>query len=472
MGRRILRGLGWVVGCIPALLVWAGLAGLFWYGAAHGWKFTEPAAKAEEKGKEEPPAPDAGEPGKEFKPYYQPQPHDVPVLVAHDPATCKACAKPITFKTPASAAKAGIKTAPVGAEPITVTITAHGEVVADPTATARVSPRLGGTLFALEKQLGDPVRRGDLLALVDSAEVGKAKAAYLTAKAHLESREQILGSLQTGAAAARSVVEAEAAVREARAGLYSARQGVANLGLPVPSPADEKLPDDQFTNRLMFLGVPFFGRLAACGRAEQLGQPLTANLLPVVSPLDGFVTRRAGVVGETVAAGQVIYEVGDPTRVDVFLDVRQEDLPRVKVGQAVTFQLEGGASLPATTGEIDWIGPTVDEKTRTVRVRARVANPGGMLKGGAFGGGTVVVEPTRQALVVPKDAVQWEGCSYLVFVKMSDTEFLPRKVTPGVRVGGMVEITAGLEKGDEVVVVGSHVLKCELLKDRIGGAEE
>src|SRR5438270_386926 len=83
-----------------------------------------------------------------------------------------------------------------------------------------------GVLFALEKQLGEPVKKGELLALVDSADVGKAKAAYLTARAVLESRETILASLKGSTnVPPRSVAEAEAAAREARAGLYSARQG-------------------------------------------------------------------------------------------------------------------------------------------------------------------------------------------------------------------------------------------------------
>ncbi|HJZ55837.1 MAG TPA: efflux RND transporter periplasmic adaptor subunit [Gemmataceae bacterium] len=469
--RAVSRVLGWVAGRIPTLLVWVGLAGLFLYGAAHEWKFGAPEAE-KEKAADKPAAEpdDADRPP--FTPYFEPQPYDVPVLVTHDPARCTACTKTVRFASPEVAAKAGIKTTRASHDWVRVTLEAHGEVVQDPTAVGKASPRLGGTLVLMEKQLGQPVRKGELLALVEAAEVGRAKVAYLSAKVQLETREQVLQVLESGSSPARSIVEAKATVREARAALFSARQDVANLGLPLPSADEEKLPDEAFAHRLLLLGVPFATRLELYAQANAAGQPPSANLLPVFSPLDGVVLHRSGVVGEPVPARHPLYEVGDPSRVDVFLDVRQEDLPAVAIGQEVTFRLEGGANLPAVDGAIDWIGSTVDDKTRTARVRGRVPNPDGVLKSGAFGGGVITVEPLRVALVLPRESVHWEGCRHVVFVKRSEVDYMPRAVTLGVRDGTTVEITGGLESGEEVAVAGSHVLKCELLKDRIGGAEE
>lgn len=472
MARHLLRGLGWVAGRIPTLLVWAALAGLFAYGAGHGWKFGGPAEKEKEKGAGE--RPDTTGPGA-FTPYYQERAFDVPVQVTHDPKTCRVGEKPIKFGSAGAAELAGIRTTGAERRPVTITVTAHGEVQQDPFTTAKVSPRVGGVLAALEKQIGDPVRAGELLALVESVDVGKAKAAYLTAKALLESREQERSLLSPEVSPPASIVKADSAVREARAALYSARQAIANLGLPVPTAEEEKLPDEPLTRRLLLLGVPFGKRLELYARWNATGHAPGANLLPVVSPLRGVVVRRAGVVGETVAALQQIYEVGDPTRVYVYLDVRQEDMGRVAVGQALTFRIEGGANLPTVGGTTDWINPAVDEKTRTVRVRGKVANPGGALKAGAFGEGKLTVDGPRPALMVPREAVHWEGCSNIVFVKKTEAgevEYWPRKVALGVRDNGAVEVTSGLAEGEEVAVGGSHVLKNELLKARIGEAEE
>src|SRR5262249_4393987 len=143
-----------------------------------------------------------------FTPYPLDVPYDVPVMVTHDPKTCTACNQTITLASPEAAAKAGIKTVRVEYDWITVTIEAHGEVVQDPAAVGRVAPRVAGTLVALDKRPGDPVRRGELVALVSAPEVGRVKAAYLTAKVHRENKQQILRTLEEGGAPQASVVPA------------------------------------------------------------------------------------------------------------------------------------------------------------------------------------------------------------------------------------------------------------------------
>src|SRR5207302_5400824 len=134
-----------------------------------------------------------------------------------------------------------------------------------------------------------------------------------------------------------------------------------SLGLPAP-PADDKLSDEELTRRLAGLGVPEAKWTALYTRD---GRPPPANLLPVFSPLDGVVTKRTGVAGETVAAGAAVYEVADPTRVFVFLDVRLVDQAGVRLGQRLTFTAEGQPN--PVVGEVDLVSPTVDERTRTVR---------------------------------------------------------------------------------------------------------
>ena len=73
---------------------------------------------------------------------------------------------------------------------------------------------------------------------------------------------------------------------------------------------------------------------------------------------------------------------------------------------------------------------------------------------------------------MPDEAVQWEGCSHIVFVRYGDLEYRVRRVNLGLRQGGVAEVLSGVLPGEVVVTTGSHVLKSELLKDRIGGGED
>jgi len=467
MARIAVRMAGWCLGRIPTLIVWTGLIGLFIYGAAQGWKF------GDDKPKDRRQEGEASEPAS-FSSSIQEQPFDVPIQVVHDPKTCKAEEKPIRFASAQTATLVGITNQKVEPRTVSVEIEAHGQVMQDPLATSKISPLVGGLVLSLEKQLGDPVRAGELLALIESTDVGKAKAGYLTAKAAFESR-QAERALLSPESPQGSIVKADAAVREARAALYSARQTMANLGLPLLSAAEEKLPDEAFAKRLALLGLPFFRRIDTMLRCQTEGVPAPANLLPLYSPIDGQVMKRSIGRGETVAALQQVYEVGDPTRIHVFLDVRQEDFPKVALGQQVSFRLEGGAATSPADGAIDWISPALDEKTRSVRVRAKVANANGVFKSGAFGAGVVTVATPRPVLMVPRDAVHWEGCSYIVFVKKRNGDevvYWPRRLTLGIRDDRDVQVITGLAAGEEIVTVGSHVLKCELMKARIGDAEE
>ena len=117
---------------------------------------------------------------------------------------------------------------------------------------------------------------------------------------------------------------------------------------------------------------------------------------------------------------------------------------------------------------ITWVAAHVDPRTRTLEARAELQNPGGILKANMFARASVEVRDRHPALVVPVDAVQWEGCCNVVFVKQSETLYEPRKVLLGVNTGTAYEVLDGLTGGEEVVTQGSFLLKTELLKGSIG----
>ena len=119
-------------------------------------------------------------------------------------------------------------------------------------------------------------------------------------------------------------------------------------------------------------------------------------------------------------------------------------------------------------GKITWISTSVDERTRTIKVRADLENPEGKLRAHAFGTARIVIRETPDAVAVPEEAVQWEGCCHIVFVRVRDDLFQVRKVRLGARGAGFIEVLVGVAAGEVVATRGSHVLKSEILRSRLG----
>ena len=375
----------------------------------------------------------------------------------------------VQFASIEAMTKAGVEVALAEERPLTEYIKAPGEIVYDQTRVARLASRASGTVWWVGKEVGDPVAAGDLLALVDAVDVGKAKADFLQAYVQLELKRQALNNARKAgdALAGQRIQEAEAAFRAAKVRLFSARQALVNLGLPIDVTDLDKLTEEELVTRLQFLGLPH-------GLTTTLDPTTTtANLLPVRAPFDGIVVERKVVNGEVVDPNWTLFVVADVKQMWLTLDVRQEDIKYVSLGQEVEFQGDGDGI--EAKGTISWISTSADEKTRTVMVRADVANPDGRLQAFTFGTGRIVLRREPRAVVVPTEAVQWDGSCHVVFVRDknffkegSPKLFHTRTVRPGPRDGKYTEIIAGVLPGEVVAAEGSGVLRAEILKNNLG----
>jgi cobalt-zinc-cadmium efflux system membrane fusion protein len=400
---------------------------------------------------------------------------------------CKKHLRRLQFASQAAADKAGVEVDVAVLAPVVETVAGNGEITFDQSRVARLSSRLPGTVWRVERQVGDAVKQGDVLALVDAAEVGKAKAEFLQALAQVDVRTRTLESMRpvgvSGAMPERLVRDAEAALREARIRLLSARQALVNLGMPVQVEELAGLKEEALAQRIQFLGLP-----EALGRALD-ARTVSANLLPIKAPGDGTIVNRDIVAGEVVDAAKVLFVVADVRSLWLDLNVRSEDARRLKLGQTVHFRQDGQAasSIPWYTvvgdkltwnrsaeGTISWISPAVDERTRTVKARAELANADGRWRAGTFGAGRVVLRE-ELGVLVPKEAVQWEGCCHVVFVQDRNyhVEGAPkvyhvRKVIPGANDDRRIEVIAGVLPGEVVAARGAGVLRAELLKNDLG----
>jgi membrane fusion protein, heavy metal efflux system len=185
------------------------------------------------------------------------------------------------------------------------------------------------------------------------------------------------------------------------------------------------------------------------------------------APFAGTVVARDAVAGKTAAAGEVLVEIADLSRMWAQLEVPEADAALVRSGQPVRIVFEGLRRAPVEA-KVSRVSARVDPASRTVRARVELPNGDRTLKAGAFLRAEIRVSSDHEALLVPRDAVQRAEDRSLVFVRREDAVFEPVAVQAGEREGELVEIVSGLERGDEVVTTGAFLLKTEIMKESIG----
>ena len=192
---------------------------------------------------------------------------------------------------------------------------------------------------------------------------------------------------------------------------------------------------------------------------EKRRQP--QRTLRVDAPIDGIVVEKMAVQGQMVEAGMKLYRLADLSIVWVQSQIYEQDLALLKLGQEAEVSL---SYLPDRKfrGRVTYIYPTVDEKTRTARVRMEFHNPGLFLKPGMFATVELNAEIEPSALLVPDSAVLRSGEKNTVFVALGNGHFEPREVTLGPRAeNNTYEVLSGLKEGERVVTSGQFMLDSE-----------
>jgi cobalt-zinc-cadmium efflux system membrane fusion protein len=396
-------------------------------------------------------------------------------------AKCKTHLRRVQLASDDVVEKMGLGFAIAWPGPVSETVSVSGEITYEQPRVAPVSAAVTGRVWHVTDKgtLGKQVKRGDVLALLDAAEVGKAKAELLQAHAQLEIRKTVLDRLtrlaaQGGVPESR-LLEAELAQREASIRLSGALQALTNMGLPIPLDGRKPVGTEELTATIQLFGIPaeVVSRLDA--------KTTTANLIPILAPRDGTIVSTRAAAGEIVEAGRPIFVVADTTRMWLILNARGEDVPFLRVrddktgasGQQVRFRPDGANQ--DFVGELVWRSTQVDEKTRTVQFRAELPNPAGMLLANCYGKGQIVLREEKDAIVIPTEAVHWEGDCHVVFVRdkrFSEPDgkkvYHVRSVRLGVTNGPNTEIIAGLLKGEVVETTNSAALRAQLLKNNLG----
>jgi len=339
--------------------------------------------------------------------------------------------------------------AAVGRLPRTVTVT--GTLAADEELVAGF--KVAGRVSEITVDLGSPVRKGQVLARLDPTDfrlrVEQAEAALRQVRAGLGlARESSAESVDPEKTAL--VREARAVLEEARLNRdrmvrlwekdYIARSEVdASLSKMLVAESRYQAAMEEIRNRQELLAERSSG--LALARQQMADAVLSA-------PIDGAVRERRASVGEYLAAGAPVFGLVRVHPLRLRVAVPERDASSVRVGQAVRVLLEGDPAVH--DGRVARLSPSIQEQNRTLIVEAEVANRDGRLRPGSFARAEIVVEADRNAVMVPGSTVVTFAGLEKVFV-VKDGKAVEKRIRTGRRSGDRVEILEGVAAGEQVV---------------------
>jgi membrane fusion protein, heavy metal efflux system len=305
---------------------------------------------------------------------------------------------------------------------------------------AEVTTLIRGRVAKVHVDVGADVRKGDLLALLHSTELGLAEGAYLKASARL--------------------YEADLSYKRAK-DLYEHRAvSLAELQRREAGMRTAHAETREMQSQLELLSVPL-------QEIERLDREHTIKADVVLrAPFDGRVIMRNITRGEVVETNHKCFTVANLSDVWVIAAVPEKDVEYIQKGHTVDIV---AAAYPHAifNGIIAYVGDVLDPATRTLPVRVTARNPDKRLKPEMYALVRVRATPDPDTLTIPLSALQNGPTGKVVFVQRALSEFEARAVRIGAEYGDVVAVLDGVHAGEEVVTKGSFVLKSEMERHKI-----
>lgn len=336
--------------------------------------------------------------------------------------------------TPEQIAAAGITTGVAGPGMLVKEIAVPGRITLNTEHQVRVVPKASGTVAAIEKRLGEAVRKGEVLARIESREMADAKGEYLEAW-RLEEL-------------ARNNFEREKKLWEKRVTSEQEYLGTSNAH------ETAKIKLEIAHQKLHTLGLED-NEISGLGQTKDDTPFRTYELR---SPIDGQVIARDVVLGQVVGTDRDVFTVADLRTVWVELAIQPSDLPLAAVGQEVKVK----GTEASATARIVILSPIIDAETRSAMAIAEIDNSGAW-KLGDYVSAQLIASRSEVEVAVPHEAVQTVKGQPVVFVAEPDG-FRMRAVTTGREDGTTVEILSGLDAGETIAITESFTIKAELGK--------
>ncbi|HHI9467121.1 TPA: efflux RND transporter periplasmic adaptor subunit [Legionella anisa] len=320
----------------------------------------------------------------------------------------------------------GITSEPASSQMVDKTIRTVGRIEADERLVAHIHVRFDGWIEKLFVNFtGEQVKQGEALFTVYSPDLVSTQQEYLLAL----HAQKILGKNATSKAATGAQGAFQAAYQ-----------------------------------RLLLWGI-------SAKEIEQLKRTgKVTRTMTIDSPIQGTVIKKMALVGMRIEPGDELYTIADLSRLWILGDIYEYELPYIQVGQRADVTL---TYLPNKLfkAKLDFIYPTVDMKTRTIKVRFEVDNPNDQLKPGMYVNLELKI-PLGKLLVVKKNAVLLTGERAMVFIYHGNGKIEWRDVTLGVRAGDLIEIKEGVKEGEKVITSANFLIDSESqLKAAMGGMQ-
>jgi Cu(I)/Ag(I) efflux system membrane fusion protein len=318
--------------------------------------------------------------------------------------------------SPEKVQRLGVKTEKAAFRSLARTLRALGSIQADERRIHLVTAKFEGWIQALRVQAtGEAVQRGQPLLEAYSPELVEAQQDYLIARA---------GQQALSAASAQARATAAQLSRNA-------------------------------LQRLRFWDIA----PAQLQNLQTLGKAL--DTLPLLSPVSGVVLEKQAVEGMRFMPGEPLFRIADLSAVWLLVEVFEQDLEGIKLGQTVSVHIN---AYPSRTfaGRVSFIYPTVAPETRTAKLRIAMPNPAGLLKPGLYGSALLEVGAGEaERLAVPESAILDSGTRQVLLAQLGEGRFEPREVALGRRADGYVEVLAGVAAGESVVIRANFLIDAE-----------
>lgn len=336
------------------------------------------------------------------------------------------------------------------------------EIRANDNRVFHINPPVSGRVVEDRVLLGDVVKQGQVVAVLQNVEVAKVNAQFIheyhqneidirqakikltLAKKNLEREKRLL---EEGISPRKDYFQAETEYELAK----SALAGLNEHAIHIRSEAQA------------LLGA--YGSTLKPPHAEDID----SNSI-IVAPRSGIITKKTITLGDMVNPEETLYEVADLNQVWLDITLYPKDIERVKLAQKVTFTSD---AIPEKTfsGAINYLQPAASDTSQTFMARVFLDNPGLILKPGVLGQVVIQTDAYEPQPFIPETAVQTYGKESFVFLVTGKGQFQKRTVELGDKVANGYLVKNGLKAGDTIVAQGSFTLKAEMLKSQFAEEE-